>query len=300
LVLWAVNSAGEEIHWNHLSGRATVVDVNNTSAWSYSPVAAAALNQGGAVGPGDTLGTPFILQFDGSEYTQLTSHLLMNFFLDGSPALSGGVSTVTNMGDLTLLVVPSDLRSVSTGPVHTKVVFQVWNAYEFKLTGMSRCVSGWDQELLQAYAEPNFFLDTYTQTTCARAMLWGEANASCPGSVAAPLLAVLHSDVTFNGSARAATGELLPVLGTNTTPSSAIIQVDPNCGSSYQRPGDCDLDGDVDLEDVGSLQRCLGASSGNVPPRCVQAEFERLDVAANGVIDLYDYAVIQDHWIGPR
>jgi hypothetical protein len=76
--------------------------------------------------------------------------------------------------------------------------------------------------------------------------------------------------------------------------------VDPNCGSSYQRPGDCDLDGDVDLEDVGSLQRCLGASSGNVPPRCVQAEFERLDVAANGVIDLYDYAVIQDHWIGPR
>jgi hypothetical protein len=299
LMVWAVNSAGEEIQWNHLSGRATVVDVNDSSAWTYSPITVTAFDQGGAIGPGDATGTPFILNFDGLEYGKFTTHLLMSYFQPDSGALSGQTPVMTD-DDLTLLVVPTDLRASGTGPGRTNVTFTVWNQNGTKMTGMSRCVTGWDQEYFRAYADPNYFMNPFAQTTAARAMLWGEAHASCPGSAPTALLGVWHSDLTFYDAARAAVGEVLPTLGGTTTDTTVIMRVDPTCGAAYRRPGDADLDGDVDLVDAAAMSRCFWSTVTDVRPGCSAVQFSVLNVDHNNIIDLSDYDVIQDHWIGPR
>jgi hypothetical protein len=165
---------------------------------------------------------------------------------------------------------------------------------------LSRCVTGWDQEYFRAYADPNYFMNPFAQTTAARAMLWGEAHASCPGSAPTALLGVWHSDLTFYDAARAAVGEVLPTLGGTTTDTTVIMRVDPTCGAAYRRPGDADLDGDVDLVDAAAMSRCFGSTVTDVRPGCSAVQFSVLNVDHNNIIDLSDYDVIQDHWIGPR
>lgn len=62
-------------------------------------------------------------------------------------------------------------------------------------------------------------------------------------------------------------------------------------------PGDCDVDGDVDLRDVRCFQKCFKASP--VPPEC-----GLFDIAPNGapdgVIDIQDFLLLQYLLVGPQ
>ena len=64
--------------------------------------------------------------------------------------------------------------------------------------------------------------------------------------------------------------------------------------ASFQRvqiPGDCDGDNDVDQEDFGHFQRCLGLGVSEVPAS--PAECIAMDFTGNGTIDQDDFGVFQ-------
>ena len=86
VVAWAVNKAGEEISWNHLSGDATVVHYGDRTAWEYNAWAFQCVT-GAAVGDacGSTAGE---LNLNGFEYDACPSKLLLDFYATGSEALS--------------------------------------------------------------------------------------------------------------------------------------------------------------------------------------------------------------------
>ncbi len=60
-------------------------------------------------------------------------------------------------------------------------------------------------------------------------------------------------------------------------------------------PGDCDGDGDVDLDDVTSFTACFAGPA--LPPLggCVCTEPDQ-----DGDFDMADFALLQAHFTGPR
>ena len=59
-------------------------------------------------------------------------------------------------------------------------------------------------------------------------------------------------------------------------------------------PGDCDQDGDVDLDDFTDLQACLLGPGGGLGSGC-----ECFDLDGNGDVDLFDFAEFQVAFGGP-
>lgn len=99
--------------------------------------------------------------------------------------------------DLTLAPVGVDLRQETDGPVITKANFEIWNQDERRFSGTERCVNCWDQTLLGMYSFPNHFRVGTIHTDKGRARIDGLASARCPGSSAAPLLAVAVKNIVF-------------------------------------------------------------------------------------------------------
>ena len=207
VLAWAVNSAGEEIRWNHLKGDAMVVNYEATSAWEYNAWAFAATT---AWPHGGVLPTPGELYLDGVEYEQAFDLLLLDFYATGSTALSYGVPVSVDT-DLTILPMLIDLRQDGEGPVTTKVKFDIWNQNEVKFSGTERCISCWDQELVGNYGVPNHFLREHLQTNKGKARYDGMASIVCDEydpygypvvlSEYAPLLSVAAKYLDFNAGA---------------------------------------------------------------------------------------------------
>ena len=59
-------------------------------------------------------------------------------------------------------------------------------------------------------------------------------------------------------------------------------------------PGDCDSDGDIDLDDFGEFPLCLSGPQGGVLPFC-----ECLDFDTDADVDLADFAAFQRAFTGP-
>jgi hypothetical protein len=175
VVAWAVNASGQEIHWNHLSGKATIVDYTAQSAWEYDSWAFRAQeNLHGEVMP-----NPGTLELDGIEYDQVFDLLLFDFFAAGSQALSGGSSLITADTELTLHPVSADLRQETFGPMTTKAHFDIWNMNERKLSNTRRCVTCWDQSLLSIFNAPNTFLRENLQSDKGKARIDGKQADEC-------------------------------------------------------------------------------------------------------------------------
>lgn len=250
LLAWAVNNvgAGQEIRWNHLSGKATLVNTGTKTSWEYRPYSFRALDQGGSVHQGDQTGTPLVLNLDGEEYDECFDMLLLDFFATDSDALSGSMGQdviVRTDTDLTLLPVDIDLRtSGNTGPTTTKATFQIWNMNEWMFSGTHRCVTGWDQSFLSDYDDPNHFLLENIQADKGKARIDGNASMICPESEDAPLVGVEMRLLTFGTGpifwlSWAATGRSL--VGMGVEPGIIIV----GCGSD----ADCD-DGDPCTGDI--------------------------------------------------
>jgi hypothetical protein len=59
--------------------------------------------------------------------------------------------------------------------------------------------------------------------------------------------------------------------------------------------GDCDADGDVDLDDYGDFETCLFGADGGLGTGC-----ECFDFDADDDTDLLDYAEFQTAFTGPQ
>lgn len=199
VVGWAVDAENREIRWNHLAATATVIDYRDGAAAEYPAYTVQAVAD---VEHGMPLGTPGDLLLDGAEYGAVYDTLTMPFFADGvmEPCV-GGPMIASVRSDLTLMPVSMDL--VREGePVSTKAEFTVWNENEVKFSGMSRCITCWDETLFTDYAQPNHFVITALQTQTGRLRVRGVGNADCPGSVDAALLGTMRRRLAIeNGPA---------------------------------------------------------------------------------------------------
>jgi hypothetical protein len=126
--------------------------------------------------------------------------------------------------DLTLVPATADVRQGTTGPVVTKAHADIWNMNEVKFSGTYRCITCWDQALLQNYEIPNHFLVEHLQTDHGKARIDGVASpAVCEGSEDAALLGVAARLLTIDGGIDFATaGTNLHGMGTE----GALIRYD--------------------------------------------------------------------------
>ncbi|MHC5113069.1 MAG: hypothetical protein ACYTGP_01415 [Planctomycetota bacterium] len=171
--VFAVNQDGEQIGWNHLSGRASVVNYQNYTTSEYEAVTHAAFGE-----VGTTVGTPGEIRLDGVEFTTAYDRLHLDFQAAGSSAFSGP-RVVDSATDLTLQILPSDLRQESTGPRTTQAVFEIWNQNEVKFTGTEQCITCWDQTLLEDFPLPNSFSVLALGTDHGWARIDGRASFDC-------------------------------------------------------------------------------------------------------------------------
>lgn len=239
IIAFAVNSSGEEIKWNHLSGDGTLVNYADHSAWDYNAWAFQAVNP--LLPTGAVTGTPGVLSMDGVEYAPCVSDLLMNFQAVGSNAYTGGNQQVVSNTDLTINVVSADLRQETSGPVTTKAAFDIWNDNETKFSGQDRCVTCWNQRLLSNYSLPNHFLIQNLQTHIGKARINGLASQLCNTftplgvpivvSQNAALLGVVAKHLQFNGAVPGVGGRAVSggnLIGMGTEP--AVIRYDVTGG----------------------------------------------------------------------
>ncbi len=261
---WAVDSAGEEIRWNHLSGSGTIVNYGDASAWEYEaytsqttcldhgdrPLDCIEFDNNGTCC--DAIVKPGRLELDGFQYDIAFDQLLMSFVASGSDALSGSDFSVQVDTDLTLYPIGQDLRVNSEGPVTTSAKFDIWNMSENRFSGTTRCITCWDQTLLSDYDAPNHFLVLNLQSDKGKARIDGIAGTNDCGrrSQSAAILGVTNKLLSFSGVAlnRAASGRTLVGQGTQ----SATIRND-----IIKPPGELvGIAGEVDAQRVD-----LGLSS---------------------------------------
>jgi hypothetical protein len=187
-VAFAVDSAGNEISWNHLSGSVDIVNYANRSAWEYNAYAfqcVADVALGYACESENNhdvvAGAPAgILRMDGVEYDYVFDKLLFDFYAVGSLAFSQRpINFIQLDTDLTLFPVSVDLRQDSTGPIATKAKFDIWNQNEDGLSGTYRCITCWDQTLLSKYDAPNNFMIGNLHTNKGKARIDGMRSDVC-------------------------------------------------------------------------------------------------------------------------
>ncbi|QOJ13827.1 MAG: hypothetical protein HRU75_03845 [Planctomycetia bacterium] len=219
---WAVDAQDRQIRWNHLTGKATIVNYADSSAVEYAAYAFQAY----AANHGDRVGYAGHLKLNGLEYDYGFAQLLIDFFAAGSVALSGGGNVVGVDTDLTLHPVSADLRQDGDGPVITKAKFDIWNENEVRFSNTEKCISCWDQQLLSVYSSlPNHFLLVNLQTQKGKARVDGVTSTVVCGeySINASLLGVAIRQLSFNaGQQKALAGGNLVGQGTE----SADIRYD--------------------------------------------------------------------------
>ncbi len=116
LLVWAVDQVtNEEVHWNHLSGSATVVNYQAGGAWRYPAWAFAAVDE--VEVPGQILHHPLgELDLDGVEYDNPPSQLVFDFFAAGATFNFSALDPPRNIStdtELILWVAEKDLRNES-------------------------------------------------------------------------------------------------------------------------------------------------------------------------------------------
>jgi len=244
VVLWAINSAHEEIRWNHLHGQATIVNYADNAAWEYLPWAFRTDCVEHGEEPLDCLefdpngaccvaeAVPGNLDFDGFQYDITPARLLLNFIASGAQAYSIPGNPVVHDTDLTLLLMDQDLRQETVGPFTTKASFAVWNENEVSFSGAHACIVKWDQMLFSTLG--GHFLRQNLQTDAGRTRIDGVGSALCLDSADAALIGVANRLLDV-GLARALSGSTLQISGREAAHLQADIP-DPPEEKSLQTP----------------------------------------------------------------
>ena len=239
IVAWAVNEAGHEIRWNHLTGAATIVHYGLRTAWEYPAWAFSVRSVEHGQEPYDCTEldgngvchnaavVPGRLDFDGFQYDAGPDQLLFDFLASGVTIVSRERSATVET-DLTLCPLEQDLRQETTGPTRTTLVCMIWNENETSFSDALVCLAQWDQRLLSAY--DGHFLPALLQTNAGRARLDAVPNTACPGSRATSLVGVSNRIITFPNGRITMTGDALHQLGKQ----AASLRYDPTAARSVR------------------------------------------------------------------
>jgi hypothetical protein len=219
LECWAVNAEGDQqISWNHLTGRALVLDYNKQTSYEYNAWAFSARDVilGKAVEP------PGSLKLSGKnkQYDACPQYLVFDFFTYDPTANStrfidiagGGAAVQVGQSDLSLVTCKQDLRRDRV-PTCTKVKFDIWNENETKYTGAYQCLRCWFDSYLTdigaASGQPGGhggekFSYPGLHTTAGRFRVQGVASSTCKGKyalctqqVSTPFLGVMSTTFEF-------------------------------------------------------------------------------------------------------
>ena len=181
IIAYATDAQGREVYWNHLSGKGTIINYGNTSAWEYNAWAFQSRISTSSV-PGQVHPEPGILRMDSNEYDYGFDMLLFDFFAAGSQALSSGGNVVTVDTDLTLHPVGGNFTQDGNfpySPITTKAKFDIWNMNERKLSNTDLCITCWDQRLISNYNAPNNMLLPNLQSDKGKARIDGLESDRC-------------------------------------------------------------------------------------------------------------------------
>jgi len=216
LVCFATNQAREfQVAWNHLTGTATVINLNDRTArqsrqgFKYNAWAFAARNESGLAPDNNTFahGEPGRLELSGANaagaYDGCPAYNIANFMPNG--ARLGNLATLNN--NLSIASCNQDLRE-TYNKHNTKLEFTVWNSFENSFTGAHVCVDSVATVALGEFNRKleqgsNFDFST-VRTPNARFQVRGvSATPPCPFQTeVSGLLGVLESEVAIAGSQR--------------------------------------------------------------------------------------------------
>lgn len=237
IVAWAVDRLGVEINWNHLTGRAVLVDYEDGSAWEYAPWAFQA--RSGQRGS-RTDAKAGVLLFNGGEFDLAPGTLLLNFPSIGSRLNTAGTSALIEDVELTLHPLTTDFRDDGFARLSTNVRFTIWNMNEVKLSGVVRPLECWESERLGSYGFPNHFLLQNLQTDRGKAQLDALGSTQCASiSLPAPLLGVVSKRIRFSPKTSEEAGVELAGYGCE---EGALLYDVPAGGGPEER----NLDGDAE------------------------------------------------------
>jgi hypothetical protein len=147
LKCWATTDLGVQVKHNFLKGEAVINDTANGSAWEYAAWAfqcRRAVTTGKRCGDAD--GT---INLNGTDYDYCPKTLELDFFssndkLGQSTPLGGALDT-----DVAFVPCDQDLTQAGE-PVTTKEKYEIWDENEIKRTGLTRCMTCFDEVKLSA------------------------------------------------------------------------------------------------------------------------------------------------------
>ncbi len=238
LVVWAIDSTGGEIEWDHLAGKATLVNYDNGTAWQYNAwtYASSCVGLGNALldcTAFDSNGTccdaeiiPGLLETDAFQYDFSLAELKLEFFAAGAHLDINGPNEIATDTDVTLLPLNIDYRQEAPDPVITKAKFSIWNMNEVKFSGTERCITMWDQQLVSHYNPiGNHFLVGNIHTDFGHARVNGIASSYVcgPESVDSALVGVAMTLLEFSNGNLGNAGNNMAGMGME----YGVIRADP-------------------------------------------------------------------------
>jgi hypothetical protein len=226
LACWVVDIEGiNQLKWNHLYGSATVVDHGNGSAYEYTAYAFY-VPTGSDLVPVGTGGT---INLNGVEYDSCPLYMTAQFSPTGT-VLPGPAPVVFGNTRIAFVGCNINLQQDWT-PVWTKLVFDVWNEEENKVTGAFECADTWHEMYLVSNtaapnwpfptadaASSNFSIDT-VGTAAARYRVQGQSSTQCKplvgeNAIAVGVLAIQSTDIAIGGG--------IGAIGTNPTAAGKL------------------------------------------------------------------------------
>ena len=254
LLAWAINDNGAEISWNHLSGKALLLDYTASSAWEYEPWA---FRAHGVERGQPTLGPAGVMLLNGGEYDLGFGQLLVNFPAVGAQASAGEHTLQVEDVELTLHTLMNDLRAQGFGLTTTNAEFVVWNMNEVKLTGLYRLITCWYQTRLSAIGIPNHFLLSNLHTDRGKMRIEGLPNLNCANPVLpASLLGVVATRIRFGNQIVEEAGAA--VTGMGCEEAAILYDVTPSIPPSKPveaqgraAPAEADRQGAVEGDQAG-------------------------------------------------
>lgn len=195
VLAWAVDSAGEEISWNHLSGYAMSVNYHEVAASEYEAYAFQ-VRDSELGSPSDA--RPGLLLLNGREYDALPDTLLWSFEAAGVSRIFDLGGVVSSNTDLTLMPMEADFREVGFERVITTARYDIWNENERRFSGTQHDLTCWRQQLISEYPSPNHLVLTNLQTNHGKARIRGLGGVNCGSpNLPVPIIGVAQRDLMF-------------------------------------------------------------------------------------------------------
>jgi hypothetical protein len=227
LVCWVVDIEGtNQLKWNHLYGSATVINHPNGTAYEYTAYAFY-VPTGSDLAPVGVGGT---INLNGVEYDSCPLYMTGQFSPGGPFPVAQPWYFGVHYTRLAVVGCNINLQQDWTA-VWTKLVFDVWNEEENKLTGAYECADTWHEvyflgeaggPLNQPDAASSHFWGFAVGTDVARYRVQGQKSDKCSASVAVGILAIQSTEIGVFGVDCNPPESACAAIGTNLTAAGKL------------------------------------------------------------------------------